>query len=84
MRDDNITIATRAYDRRVRDLMDDGYRCQFDHRGAFLLHALLVHHNGNRVHIHVDAYQGTLEQRTNHIVTHSERLWPQDALTSIG
>lgn len=64
-----------AYERRWRDLVDDGYLIRAMHSSSSLLMVTLKHRTNGRV-ISVTAYPniGYLVQKTNSVVTHEERF----------
>lgn len=74
--DKSILIAFHAFKERVKGLHDDGYRVmwQSDTPGA-MLHAKLVHHNGNRISIFAYPDENKLVQLTNHIKVYDGRLF---------
>lgn len=56
------------YKRRVQSLIDDGYHLMFDTSKSLWIPtwaAYLVHHNGNKVRILCNTYNGHVWQTTN-------------------
>lgn len=74
--DKRILIAFHAFKERVKGLRDDGYcvMWQSDAPGS-MLHAKLVHHNGNRISIFAYPNENKLVQMTNHIKVYDGKFF---------
>lgn len=71
----NSTIKGLAtLEQRVQDLRKDGYHVLFHYESKELHMYKLRHHNGNRIVLKLTFNDGILSQRTNHILTHYEKV----------
>ena len=62
---ENLTMAVVAYQKRVHDLLSDGYQILFSHITETMYVCKLWHRNGKRVFIKLTLKDGILSQSTN-------------------
>ena len=61
----DLIMAVGAYQKRVHDLLSDGYQLLFSHVTETMYVCKLWHRNGNRVFIKLTLKDGILSQSTN-------------------
>lgn len=65
------------YEERLRSLRSDGYCLRFDTGSKNYRFASLKHMaNGNKITLRLDFYTRTLQQFTNHVLTHRQ-VYPE-------
>lgn len=66
-------VSTKFLSRRI-ELFNDGYNLLFEHTDEFGMFSKLKHHNGNIIILTCDYGTGTITQKTNGKVVHTETM----------